>query len=429
MDTRGEEAQHDRGMRARVFHWAGRKVSQFLESDSEPSSSSTPGHQDRPSQHGSSHGQNPILPQQSDHLRLLFKASPLPVLDTTTNTSHAAYTSNQSYPPDVSVSCVDFLGEVHSATTYVKRDLGFQGQIGSFVLLSYGDTMYSDVNYSDTWRGMTSDSVALATHDPLVVVDPVLNQQGYPPQFCPVVDSFGEDPSECALGITNVVQTTSSDDGVMFFLLNHRPDGKNNLVGAGVATVHVDTSRYPLAPHIRRLARFWWDASQEPWYGDVCALRHDGFVYAYGHGGHADQNPWVYVARARLHEATNLDCYEYWNGEGWQAERLMTKDLGEKESVFWQINQGQVVWNGYLGCFIFVYCDNWMNSKVLMKTAQKPEGPWSDAVELYQATPLSEGSAIYAAIPHDYYDRDGRTLVVTFTNHPNTIQAIKVTFG
>lgn len=73
MDTRGEEAQHDRGMRARVFHWAGRKVSQFLESDSEPSSSSTPGHQDRPSQHGSSHGQNPILPQQSDHLRLLFK--------------------------------------------------------------------------------------------------------------------------------------------------------------------------------------------------------------------------------------------------------------------------------------------------------------------------------------------------------------------
>ena len=106
-----------------------------------------------------------------------------------------------------SVSCVDFLGDVHSATTYVTRDLGFQGQVGNNVLLTYGDTMYSDRNYSQQFRGMTSDSVALATHDPLTVVDPHLNDDGYPKQFCPVIEHFGEDPSECALGITNVVET------------------------------------------------------------------------------------------------------------------------------------------------------------------------------------------------------------------------------
>ena len=106
-----------------------------------------------------------------------------------------------------SLSCVDFLGDVHSATTFVKRDLGFQGQVGNNVLLTYGDTMYSDRNYSDQFRGMTSDSVALATHDPLVVVDPHLDNDGYPKQFCPLVEHFGEDPSECALGITNAVET------------------------------------------------------------------------------------------------------------------------------------------------------------------------------------------------------------------------------
>jgi beta-xylosidase len=70
-----------------------------------------------------------------------------------------------------------------------------------------------------------------------------------------------------------------------------------------------------------------------------------------------------------------------------------------------------------------------MNSKVLAKTASAPEGPWSEPITLYQATPLTKGSSIYAAVPHDYYDRSGRTLVVTFTNHPNVIQAIRITFG
>ena len=67
-----------------------------------------------------------------------------------------------------------------------------------------------------------------------------------------------------------------------------------------------------------------------------------------------------------------------------------------------------------------------MNSKVLAKTAPAPEGPWSDAVTLYQATPLTNGSSIYAAVPHPYFDPAGKSLVVTFTNHPNVIQAVNM---
>ncbi|ETI21056.1 hypothetical protein G647_07399 [Cladophialophora carrionii CBS 160.54] len=275
---------------------------------------------------------------------------------------------------------------------------------------------------------MTSDSVAVATHNPLVVVDPVLNSDGYPPQFCPLISSFGEDPAECALGITNVVETTVWNEGIMFFLLNHRPNGTNNLMGAGVASVTLDTSSYPPVPQISRLPpQYWWDATCEPWYGDVCALRWDDHIYAYGHG--IEGNPWVYLARVRADEATNVNCYEYWNGATWQSERLNGIAIGEKESVFWQINQGQVIWSSYFGCFLFVYCDNWMNSKVLLKSAQRPEGPWSDPITLYQARPLTDGSSIYAAVPHPYFDESGKTLVVTFTNHPNTIQAVRIVFG
>lgn len=290
------------------------------------------------------------------HLHFL-QASPLPIgtFDASSANLTNLTTVCKPYPPNIAVQQVDLLGDVHSLTTYVKRDLGFAGQLGPYVLLSYGDTMYSDANYSDTWRGMTSDSVALATQDPLEVVDPVLNTDGYPPQFCPILSSFGEDSATCALGITNVVETNSSTDGILFFLLNHRPGGTNNLMGAGVASVTLDTSQDPPVPRIQRLPpQFWWDATAEPWYGDVCALRWNGFIYAYGHG--IEGNPWVYLTRVRAGDATDVNCYEYWNGDGWQAERLDGTSVGDKESVFWQINQGQVVWSNYMGCFVFVYC-------------------------------------------------------------------------
>jgi hypothetical protein len=258
------------------------------------------------------------------------------------------------YPPAIRATSIRFLGEVHSATTFVKRDLGFQGQLGEYVLLSYGDTLYSDSQYSDTWRGMASDSIALATHDPLWVVDPVLDSNGYPPQFCPLISGFGEDPSECGMGITNVVETFPNQ-GIMFFLLNHRPNGTNNLMGAGVASITIDESEYPPVPHLQRLPpQFWWDAKSEPWYGDICALRWNDYVYAYGHG--IEGNPYVYLTRVPVVEATNLECYEYWNGDSWQSERLDGTAVGEKEGVFWQINQGQVIWSTHFTCFLLVYC-------------------------------------------------------------------------
>jgi hypothetical protein len=121
----------------------------------------------------------------------------------------AHHTSHSPRPASntLSVAGAHLLGTVRSATTHVNRDLGFQGQIGPYILLTYGDTMYSDGNYRDLWRGMTSDSVALATKDPLVVIDPDLNDDGYPKQFCPIIEHFGEDKAVCALGITNVVET------------------------------------------------------------------------------------------------------------------------------------------------------------------------------------------------------------------------------
>jgi len=45
---------------------------------------------------------------------------------------------------------------------------------------------------------------------------------------------------------------------------------------------------------------------------------------------------------------------------------------------------------------------------------------------VHKPTPIQEGGNIYAAVPHQYFDPSGKTLIITYTNHPNVIQAIKV---
>lgn len=150
----------------------------------------------------------------------------------------------------------------------------------------------------------------------------------------------------------HVLTSTDISTGILYFLLNHRPGGVNNLKGAGVATVKLSDD-YPPVPSVKRLGQYWWDGDAEPWYGDVGAIRTNGYIYSYGH---AKDKPWVYLARVPWREALHLEAYEYWNGEEFQKERLKTKHIGEKESVFWQVNQGQVIWSEYFAAYLFVYC-------------------------------------------------------------------------
>ncbi|KAK9489865.1 hypothetical protein V1508DRAFT_426647 [Lipomyces doorenjongii] len=315
----------------------------------------------------------------------------------------------------ITVHSATFLGDIHSTTTHCLRDNGFNGQIGGVTLLTYGDTMFRDSSYSNTFRGMTSDSVAQATSNPLHVTDVLLDGGGWPQQFCPLNPAWNEDKSVHAMGITNVVET-SPRKGILFFLKNHRPGGVDNLVGAGVATVTMRGN----TPSCTRLAEYWWDGKTEPHYGDVGCVKFGNHIYAYGHGNASKE--FVYVCRVLISSATNLSAYEYWNGSRWQKERLY--NVSGKEGIFWQIQSGQVIWNPYYDCLMFVHSNNFMDNQILAMTASSPTGPWSSPVTLHKVP----SGAVYSATPHPNYDWTGKTLVCSYTKHPNILQAVKITF-
>lgn len=80
------------------------------------------------------------------------------------------------------VASTSLLGNQHSSTTYVKRDTGFHGSIGTTNILTCGDTMFADAENCNAWRGMVSGSAAIATTNPMVVEDPNLSG-GFPQQY------------------------------------------------------------------------------------------------------------------------------------------------------------------------------------------------------------------------------------------------------
>lgn len=66
---------------------------------------------------------------------------------------------------------------------------------------------------------------------------------------------------------------------------------------------------------------------------------------------------------------------------------------------------------------------------VILKHAPSPEGPWSQPIDVIKIKPIQEGGTIYAASPHPHFDPSGKTLIVSYTNHPNTVQALKIVFN
>jgi hypothetical protein len=105
---------------------------------------------------------------------------------------------------------------------------------------------------------------------------------------------------------------------------------------------------------------WWWNATTTPRYGDVASYRDEHSDYIYVWGGPPTVftdfagSQYVYMARVRAADAFDLGKYEYWWGrqQGWKTEVLTS--FGAETAVLWGSGQGQVVWNGFYGVYMFV---------------------------------------------------------------------------
>jgi len=134
-----------------------------------------------------------------------------------------------------------------------------------------------------------------------------------------------------------------------------------------------------------------------------------GFVYLYGCDKVGTVRFACRVARVSSDALHDRSAYEFWDGSDWTA------NLADASFALDGPNGGlSVSWNPWLGRFLAVYLAGYTN-QVVMRTAERPQGPWSDPVVAFSGVPPAAGGVNYGAFEHPELSSDGgRDVVVTY---------------
>jgi hypothetical protein len=290
------------------------------------------------------------------------------------------------------------------------RDGGETALVGGRVLWAFGDTLFP----SSAPDGTHLRSSSWAWSDPgrPESLDDVVEPDGTPVQLVPFDELeaaynrlSGRSDDRVALWPASVL---AQDDGsaLVFFREVLVAPGRLHfrVLGSGVATVR---------PGSRTAAR---DGnllfhSPAPAFSSG-AVRSDGFVYLYG--CHRVDRPGFGcdVARVRTAEVHDPAAYEFWDGAAWSpaVRRAAVVLAGPSGGP-------SVSWNAWLGSYLAVYSQPFSN-RVLMRTAPRPEGPWSAPVLAFTGRPPGGPTADYAAFEHPELSTDGGRAVTIGYFHP-----------
>ncbi len=121
-------------------------------------------------------------------------------------------------------------------------------------------------------------------------------------------------------------------------------------------------------------------------------LRHNGYVYAYGTG--AGRGGMPFLSRVSENAVADKSAYEYYTPFGW----LRGFPFLAIQVVWAPGSEMSVAWNEHLNKFVMLYTNT--VSDVVMRTADKPEGPWSSAKKIVTSAAVPGG--IYAPYIHPW---------------------------
>jgi hypothetical protein len=321
------------------------------------------------------------------------------------------------------VDVVSELGTVSEPPTVLTRDGGETALIGGKILWTFGDKIFNPQSVDGD--NLRSNTAALANPSlPLTVTEPT-DANGAPYQALPFTpaeqaynDSTNNANDRIALWIGGLVPDRNGS--ALCFYLKLFVKGSLNFPPIGVGAAH-----FALGSTIGVRDPGLIFTSSEPQF--VRAMSFDGKVYLYGHLNNGDPALPFGVARAALAKATKRSAYRFWNGSEWSS------NIGATAKVFNRIpGQLSVSYNGYLQRFIAVHSGVFSN-KIFMRTACRPEGPWSAPQELYTGLPPAMGSVDYAGQEHPELAKNhGKTIYVSYYRPTGFLQGelrlVEITF-
>jgi hypothetical protein len=120
-------------------------------------------------------------------------------------------------------------------------------------------------------------------------------------------------------------------------------------------------------------------------------LQTGGFIYIYGYCNPTNSTAikQLILARVPENDLKDISAWEFFSNGYW------TKNFARTAPIFSGAPpEGSVSWQPFLKKFVFVYTDGiW--GKIVMRTADAPQGPWSEPTMLYQCPEMKISPQVF----------------------------------
>ncbi|KAK9471971.1 uncharacterized protein V1510DRAFT_430889 [Dipodascopsis tothii] len=306
------------------------------------------------------------------------------------------------------------------------RDIGCSCTLNRTPYWFFGDTF--PLNDRGQMIGLLTSTYAMGNElEPTKSKYFDTDRDGKPPQFMPFTgpewqfnkEHQGGGKRRYYLWTFSSVAEVAPGEGYMFFDKGRTESQRlddNKHFGLHVGKVRVGKDRRLIAERVAEEPLFGPD---ECLYGGWETVVEGDHIYLYGQEkGH------VYLARVPKHCPCDRSQLEYWTTRGWAHE---PKD---RKSLFWKLQSGTICWSRFYGCFIMVGCTMWADNKIIMRSAPRLEGPWTDDQLLWQLDPPKSGfNYCMNAHPWAFPASEGGELLVSWTDQASgEVELAKVTW-
>src|SRR5262249_42631037 len=134
-----------------------------------------------------------------------------------------------------------------------------------------------------------------------------------------------------------------------------------------------------------------------PW--GAAALVDGDTLYTYACPGGGLSSP-CKLARAPFANALDHSAWQYWTGSAWSADVHAAKSVMDGAPIM------SVHFSPYLQKFV-AYILTPLESALTLRTAPRPEGPWSSTLHFADGAPALDGNFDYGLIAHPELARNG----------------------
>ena len=332
---------------------------------------------------------------------------------------------------DVVISSVRDLGVIRTNPMILKRDCGFSGRYQDKSVWVFGDTMLDSPNAEDSvlLSSSCSSTVDFDAGDGIEGLTEEVDAVGAPLEFFPLTEqerayntrNVGEvcEEDSCTahwrIWPGTVLVDEDKDWAYVFYrkILAHSGVFKFQHVGHSIA-IWKDLSEpveRPVFNYFESYPTLFFTEGDGDGFGSaaVVAVR-DAYIFGCELGEDKLTKP-CNLARVPLADILEKEKWSFFAGNGnWSP------NLADSTVIFHGNDMMSVFFNPYISRYVAIYSES-LGSSAMLRTADRPEGPWSEPIELFTVdAPENFHGWVYDFLAHpELSPDDGRTLYVTYT--------------